>query len=934
MGGAQPEPQRAGAGGASGLLWGAVGAVVGFALDPSSLWGVVSGAALGALWAAWRRAEDRAAQLADRLDGLSERIRQIESGPAAGAGTEPLAPIGPVPASAPEAPESEAPERPPEAEIARAPSPDATPGTRGGPSPLDEAAAWLRELLLGGNTVVRVGVLVLLVGVLLLAKWAADNDLFPVEARLAVSALIGLALVVVGHRLRALRPGFATTLQGGGIAALYLVVFIALRVFELLPAGFAFFLFVAIACAGGTLAVLQHAQPLVVIGSLGGFLAPVLASTDAGSHVVLFGYYLVLNAAVAAVSWFRAWRSLHLLAFVCTYGVAVAWGVLRYRPDQFASTEPFLLAYLVLFTGIAVVFAWRRPPRLAGLVDGTLVFGTALVTLLAQSRLVEDMPYGMAYSSAGLGLFYAGLGTWLWRRAPETLRRLCEAFVALAVGFGTLAVPFALDDGLGTSMVWALEGAGIYWVGARQGRPYVRHAGVALQALSALAFVYGLDAGFGGTGRAVADRVVANARFFACSSLAFAGLFIAREAHASRGRLGPGEWRPVQALAAWGLLWWLGGGLADIDAFVATRFEVSAALVLFALTALAQERVAHRLDWLPGRLLSLWSLPAAFLWIVPAATTQPHLLANGGGVAWPLLVAVIYGVLVRLESADVPGVRGAYVPAFSLVALVAPLAALGFVAEGLGLSGDWPFAAFGLALAAVLVAGRRAVELGVGPFGRAAHLHLRLALLPAAGLALAWIAVLNGLARGEAKPLPYLPLLSPVDVTVALLTVAVVAWWHRLGRSQPDVADRLAYRAFVPVLGGLGFLWLNALLARSVHQWTGVRFAPAPLWDSVALQVALSIAWTLLALAGMWTATRRRLRVAWITFATLLAVVVGKLFVVDLSQLSTGAKIGTFLVVGVLVLVVGWLSPVPPGDDVEGASHLGPDAPLSGGDPS
>ncbi|MBW2386733.1 MAG: DUF2339 domain-containing protein, partial [Deltaproteobacteria bacterium] len=42
-----------------------------------------------------------------------------------------------------------------------------------------------REFFLSGNTVVRVGVLVLLVGVALLAKYAAENSLFPIEARLA-----------------------------------------------------------------------------------------------------------------------------------------------------------------------------------------------------------------------------------------------------------------------------------------------------------------------------------------------------------------------------------------------------------------------------------------------------------------------------------------------------------------------------------------------------------------------------------------------------------------------------------------------------------------------------------------------------------------------------------------------------------------------------
>ncbi len=43
-----------------------------------------------------------------------------------------------------------------------------------------------------------------------------------------------------------------------------------------------------------------------------------------------------------------------------------------------------------------------------------------------------------------------------------------------------------------------------------------------------------------------------------------------------------------------------------------------------------------------------------------------------------------------------------------------------------------------------------------------------------------------------------------------------------------------------------------------------------------------------------------------------LGVTVAKLFLVDLSTLSTGAKIVTFLVVGALLLVVGYLSPVPP----------------------
>jgi len=945
------QPRRAN--GAETAAMAAFGAICGGILD-QDLWGAVSGGALGALFGLWQSTERRRKAMDRELDWLTNRVDELEGrgvAPADEASAPAPTVTAPPPAEAqtPTAPPDTAgrpakpplsgplvpPPRPPLSEPlaprpASPPVPPArpTPAIPAGPGPFDRAATAARDFFFGGNTVVRVGILVLLVGVLLLAKWAADNALFPIEARLALSALIGLALVAVGFRLREARPGFSQSLQGGGIAALYLVVFIAMRVFSLLPPSLAFLLLVAIAVGGGALAVLQSSQPLIFIGSLGGFLAPVLASTGQGNHVVLFSYYLLLNLAIAAVSWFRSWRPLNILAFVCTYGVAVGWGVLRYRPEHFASTEPFLLAYLVLFTGIAVVFAWRRPPKLAGIIDGTLVFGTALVTLLAQARLVEGREFGMAYSAAGLGLFYAALATFLWRAAPDTLRRLSEAFIALAVGFGTLAIPFALDDALSTSLAWALEGAGIYWVGTRQDRRLARFAGIALQALAAVAFANGTA----GPGVDVpAERALANARFLGCVGIAFAGSFIAREAWRFRERLAGNESLGTQLLALWGLAWWVGGGLAEIDQFVATRFEISAILAGIAATALTQEWLGARLGWLPGRLLALWSIPAGFLGLFAALQTQTHLLANGAYLVWPALLATIYTIVHRLEKTGVAEAPRAYVPAFLLAALAASSALYGVADEWLALDGDWPIAAFGLGLAGVLAGGRVAVEREVGPFGRLPELHLRTALAPVAGLALLWIALLNVSGRGDAAPLPYLPLLNVLDLSVALLFVATAGWWQRLIARHEDVLRHPGARSALPLAGVLAFLWLNGILARSVHQWTGVRFDVDPLWNSVSLQVAFSIAWTLVALAGMWASTRRRLRPAWIAFASLLGVTVVKLFVVDLSQLSTGAKIGTFLVVGVLLLVVGYLSPVPPSRGGEADEPLEAGSPAPGG---
>ena len=127
---------------------------------------------------------------------------------------------------------------------------------------------------------------------------------------------------------------------------------------------------VAVAALAAALAVLQDARALAVIGALGGFATPLLVSTGSGNHVALFSYYLVLDLGIAAVAWHRTWRSLNLIGFVGTFIVATAWGVLKYRPEHYASSQAFLIAFFLLFVAILLMPrapAARRSPTSAPL---------------------------------------------------------------------------------------------------------------------------------------------------------------------------------------------------------------------------------------------------------------------------------------------------------------------------------------------------------------------------------------------------------------------------------------------------------------------------------------------------------------------------------------------------------------------------------------
>jgi len=81
---------------------------------------------------------------------------------------------------------------------------------------------------------------------------------------------------------------------------------------------------------------------------------------------------------------------------------------------------------------------------------------------------------------------------------------------------------------------------------------------------------------------------------------------------------------------------------------------------------------------------------------------------------------------------------------------------------------------------------------------------------------------------------------------------------------------------------------------------------------SMLVQAALSLFWSVLALCTMVIATRLRMRVLWITGAALMGAVVVKLFLVDLSNIGGIERIVSFIGVGLLMLLIGYLSPVPP----------------------
>jgi uncharacterized membrane protein len=183
---------------------------------------------------------------------------------------------------------------------------------------------------------------------------------------------------------------------------------------------------------------------------------------------------------------------------------------------------------------------------------------------------------------------------------------------------------------------------------------------------------------------------------------------------------------------------------------------------------------------------------------------------------------------------------------------------------------------------------------------------------PIAFLLALWLFLVNVLSPGDPSPLPYFPIGNPLDVTLALALWALFAW----GRRCAGVTESTLYRW---VGAGL-FVALNGMVLRTAHQWIGIPWRLSSLLASKPLQATLTLTWTATALALMVMATRRGLRPLWMLGAALLAVVVAKLFLVDFGALSGLPRVVAFLGVGILLLVIGFVSPLPPAAPLNDAS--------------
>lgn len=833
-------------------------------------------------------AKQEIARLRQRIEALEQR-GVAEKAPAPEQAAAPPAVAEPV---AEDVPAPVDPWRPDIPAAAAAPNPAPAPAAKQ-PSAFGGMLTSLVRWFMQGNPLAKLGILLLFLGLSFLLRYTVEHSLFPLELRLAATALFAMVLLVLGWRLRHKQRVYSLILQGGATGILYLTVFGAFRLWQMLPMTLAFALLVVICAASVGLAVLQKALSLAMLASLGGYLAPLLLSTGGGSFVALFSFYLLLSIGILAISIWQHWRELNLLGLLFTFGVGGLWGLSDYRPEDYGVCQLFLIANTLIFGVLSVALSLRAQEKGKQIVDGVLLFAPPLVGFGMQYGMTQHWTYGPALSALGYGAFYLSLAFLALRRYPSIGRPLVMAALAIGGGFATLAIPLALSARW-TAMAWALEGLGILWLGIHQQQRRMSYSGTALLVLA-----------LGSALWAQMNGVTSLSLLLIFGVLSLCWL---AAAWLWRKIVLPVSW----ALLAGGLLFWIVALLGASQLMLKQELAVLAGvLALSAVSVWGWRQAAARLAWreLDASKWLLW--PLMLLMVGYQLSHQQVFAAGWANLAWCVTLPAALMLLWRDGQRLLPRLAmGLHLSLFWMI-LLALAAELYWFARSL----PWGMAAWGsgLVMAAgggLIMALSAAVRRRGWPFREWPALYACLAPIPAVAALLVLLVVTN-FQDGVIYRQTWLPLVNPLEEGAAFALLGLVIFYRAVERYYPALLSQARPWPAVALMA-FGFWWLNGALMRALAWYGDVAWNMESLWDSRLVQTSFALFWMLSALVVMIHATRRASRQEWLCGAALLGVVMVKLMLVDSAGGGGLSRAVAFIGVAILVLIVGYFSPLPP----------------------
>ena len=344
------------------------------------------------------------------------------------------------------------------------------------------------EFAVASQWLLRIGMLLVLIGIGFFLKYSIDNGMLPPAARSVLAACSGLGMLAAGISL--LRGNYKLIgqgLLGTGTATLYFSVFAASSLYKLISMEAGFALMTAVTALAGFISVRFNSRLTAVLGVLGGYLTPIMLRSEAVNYPGLYGYLLVLGCGILGISAFRRWPLLSYLGFVCHHLLILASLKSFSSGIHFWQVMPFLIAFFCMFS--TMVFIYNLRVRVSSNLLDVIVLFLNAATFFGISYGLIATTYGYRWSAAvslGLSAFYAlHVNYCLIRRILD--RELMLTFIGLSSVFLSLSLPLVLS-GQWLAASWSLQAVAMLWLASRIRSHFLQNISMVLYTIAMVRF--------------------------------------------------------------------------------------------------------------------------------------------------------------------------------------------------------------------------------------------------------------------------------------------------------------------------------------------------------------------------------------------------------------------------------------------------------------
>ncbi|MEX5367145.1 DUF2339 domain-containing protein [Acinetobacter haemolyticus] len=755
-----------------------------------------------------------------------------------------------------------------------------------------EQPTWWRpaiDWMMHGNPILRVAVAILMVGVVLLLRFASEHWQLSLSAKLGFIAAAGGITTFVGYILQKKNQLFAVALQGLGLAVVFLTLIFSHHFSVIASLTSASILFVILLSLTVYLSLKQQALYLALLALTMAYLAPLVIPQHHPDVIFLFSYYFLINLAVAVVNFIQPWKILHQIAFFATMLIGGAVIGIYADRQQFNTLDIILWLHIALFIWLSVRYSQLmlraqkqhddvKPdmPRLQPILDIGLIFSVPVLGFSLHAYLMHNSTQALTWGAVALALIYLGLNIWIKRQYPQ-FSILAKSFFILAVVF--LALIFPLAKGAHwTSTGWVIQGTALIVWGVTERYRLSRYIGVALVLLSSVALIFQVWS----TEQfpILSTMIYALAQFISAfyllhyqdvekyfSARVLSGIFVILGMYAG-------------AIAGVEFMQWQQHGLSPYLA-IATGLLVIYSLLVDCKGQVRWDRI--QLILLAGLLFLLYA--ASFAANVYAVWHWPSALSQA---TFALAAVLLSLMLLRLKFSN----SKVYIDIWST------LLWLSLAIIGLALFPAMPIVALAI------------VPLLYGVWSFSSKRMQLLQQLPVWCLTLFWLLLIS-LDPYSAEQYYFFPLLNFTDI-FSLLMFAGLIWiiYHHDFSTERSIEWSFKVSTIL-----MGLLVLSSVVVRAMHHYFNTPLWSVEIWSNGDVQLSLTLLWVILAFILMTFSSRRHLRQIWFVGAALLAIVVAKLLLLDLSQSGTLTRVISFIGSGAIMLVIAYLAPLPPALD-------------------